>query len=119
VSAEFHADGSKFPALKGERLCSLLNSFLLLPFLDYGEILGGSMENNPRDWQQIAADLRSETNSEKMLSLALELEGALEKDGRGQADDSMQSPRTPARAKLEGFVRRVPQRRYCGLRDKA
>lgn len=52
-----------------------------------------------RDWHQLAAQLRTETDSEKMLGLALELEGVMEKDGIVRADDSRHSPRTQARAK--------------------
>jgi hypothetical protein len=55
-------------------------------------ILGGTMEKTKRDWHQIAAQLRTETDSDKILELALELEGATE-------NDSSYSPRTQARAK--------------------
>jgi hypothetical protein len=50
------------------------------------------MTPTKRDWHQIAAQLRSETDSDKILALALELEGATE-------DHSSYSPRTQARAK--------------------
>jgi hypothetical protein len=57
------------------------------------------MTPTKRHWQQIAAELRLETESKKILSLSLELESALEKDGISQEDDSRYSPRTQARAK--------------------
>jgi hypothetical protein len=50
------------------------------------------MEPTKRDWHQLAARLRTETDSEKMLGLALELEGTMD-------NDSSDSPRTQAHAK--------------------
>jgi hypothetical protein len=57
------------------------------------------MTPTERHWQQIAAELRLETESKKILSLSLELESALKKDGISQEEDGGYSPRTQARAK--------------------
>jgi hypothetical protein len=55
------------------------------------------MAPTERDWHQIAEQLRLETDSDKILSLSLELEGSLEKDGLGWAGDY--GPLTQAPAK--------------------
>jgi hypothetical protein len=69
-----------------------------VPFYTERDSFGGSMKNDKRDWHQIAAQLRSETDLDKVLSLALQLED-MRKGGTGPEDDSSHSPRTQARAK--------------------